>query len=316
MNIQLRILLVFFLTFFLSASSVFGCLQPVGESFIGQKIEIEDVSAPDFIKNLITHKNRVYWEKLRDDIIKEQKDHPFIDNSNNLAVALVHLGQIAEAIKILEDLEKKRPGLYSTAANLGTAYELNGENQKALNWIKEGIKRNEKSHLGTEWLHVKILEAKIVMEKEPNWLENHSVLGIDFSADETLKQQNLWKDNLGQQRSPAEVEEALIYQLHERLEFVKPPESVVADLLTDLSNVFALRRTPEYANAIKDLSISYGGSPTVRNSTLIINKAQNNAGKFTFFYIALGTIILLAIFFIYFFAGTKKSSTTASPRSD
>jgi tetratricopeptide (TPR) repeat protein len=311
-----QILSIFLLIFFLSASSVFGCLQPVGESFIGQKMEIEDISAPDFTKNLTTHKDRAYWEKLRDDVIKQQKDHPVMDNSNNLAVALVHLGQIAEAIRILEDSEKKRPGFYSTAANLGTAYELNGENQKALEWIKEGIKRNEKSHLGTEWLHVKILEAKIAMEKEPDWLAKHSVLGIDFNADEILKQQNLWKDNLGQQMSPAEIEEALIYQLHERLEFVKPPEPVVADLLTDLSNVFALRRPPEYANAIKDLSISYGGSPTRENSTLIINKTQNSAAKITFFYIALGSIILLTIFFIYFFAGTKKSFTNANRHSD
>jgi hypothetical protein len=37
---------------------------------------------------------------------------------------------VKEAVAILEELEDKRPGFYFTAANLGTAYELSGENEK------------------------------------------------------------------------------------------------------------------------------------------------------------------------------------------
>ena len=90
-----------------------------------------------------------------------------------------------EAIELLEELEKKSPGQYAVAANLGTAYELNGDNRKALEWIKKGVERNPESHFGTEWLHVKILEAKIAIEQNPEWLSNHSVLETDFAVSET-----------------------------------------------------------------------------------------------------------------------------------
>lgn len=304
MNIKLKIFTGLFLIFHLFPFSAHACLNPIGQPFIGQKIETKGVSASDFIKNLTTHKDRAYWEKVRAEIIERQKDHPFLkESSNNLAVALVHLGQIKEAIKILEDLEKSKPNYYATATNLGTAYELNGENQKALEWIKEAISRNKDSHLGTEWLHVKILEAKIAMEKDSEWIKTHSVLGVDFDANP----QNLLTDHLGQQKTLDEVEQALIYQLHERLEFVKPPEPVVADLLADLSKVFELRKTPEYANVVKDLSIKYGAEPKETKNNPII-KETNVAVKNYIFYGALGTIIFFTTLFIYFFTKRKTAN--------
>ncbi len=66
-------------------------------------------------------------------------------NRNDYAVALVYLGRYDEAISLLQRLEKETPGHYATAANLGTAYELSGNNELALKWIKEGIRRNPRS---------------------------------------------------------------------------------------------------------------------------------------------------------------------------
>ncbi len=300
MNIKLKVFIFLFPTLFLFPFSAYACLNPIGQPFVGQKIEIEGVSASDFMKNFTTHKDSDYWEEIRKENAEQQKEHSFlITYSNNLAVALVHLGQIKEAIKILEDLEKNVSGRYATATNLGTAYELNGENQKALDWIKEAINRNKESHLGTEWLHVKILEAKIAMEKDADWIQTHSVLGVDFDANP----QNLPTDYLGQQKTLNETEEALIYQLHERLEFVKPPEIIVADLLADLSKVFALRKTPEYAEAVKNLSISYGGAPDRTK-----NSFATKVSKSYFLYSSFGAIMILMIFLVYFFAKRKNAN--------
>jgi tetratricopeptide (TPR) repeat protein len=69
-----------------------------------------------------------------------------------------------EGIKQLLSIEKKKPNLYETASNLGTAYELQGNIPLAIEWIKEGIKRNAESHGGTEWLHLLILETKLQLE--------------------------------------------------------------------------------------------------------------------------------------------------------
>jgi len=96
-----------------------------------------------------------------DKVTKAAKVNPGFDENSDLAVAFVHQGKYSEAIALLQELERRYPGKYQVAANLGTAFELSGDNKQALQWIREGIRRNPKSHEGTEWLHVAILEAKL-----------------------------------------------------------------------------------------------------------------------------------------------------------
>lgn len=234
-----------------------ACLWPSGR--IRRKpVDFEGVSAQEFVRRLTSHEGRAFWEKTRDDIESHRLTDPYVDSRSDLAVSLIHLGRVKEAVALLEDLEDKRPGFYFTAANLGTAYELSGENEKALKWIKECVERNHESHYGTEWLHVKILEAKLGLESDPDWLKKNSVLGADFRGESDPRQsKGLTRDYISRQKSLAEIEAALVYQLHERLEFVKPPDPTVADLLFDLSNLLALTRTPEHADAIHELSLSY-----------------------------------------------------------
>lgn len=134
------------------------------------------------------------------------------EDTTDYAVALIHLGRSPEAIKVLVMLETKQPGVYTTAANLGTAYELTGNLEAALKWISAGVERNAGSHHGTEWLHVAILRAKINLKRDETWLAKHSVLD---AAD---------------QREAGEVLAAIEYQLGERLHFVQPADAVVCDL--------------------------------------------------------------------------------------
>ncbi len=130
------------------------------------------------------------------------------------AVALIRLGRHADAIETLVALEAARPGVYETAANLGTAYELVGKLEEAALWIARGIDRNPRSHAGTEWLHAAILHAKLKLRDDPAWLKTHSV--IDSA-------------HVGQ-REAAEIVRAIDYQLGERLQFVSAPDAVVCDL--------------------------------------------------------------------------------------
>lgn len=285
-----------------------GCLQPAGRYQVGKRIDIENVSVQDFAKNLVSHEDRTYWEKVKSDLERENKNRPFQDNRNNLAVALIHLGQVKDGIALLEELERKSPGQYVIAANLGTAYELNGENQKALDWIKESVNRNKDSHFGTEWLHVKILEAKLAKEKESDWLNRHSVLGIDFGSSDTPQQPNkLTTDYFGREKSLPEIETALVYQLHERLEFTKTPDPIVAELLFDLSNVFALLRTNEHRKIAYDLALNYGANPTeIVKKRQPIKNTVNTASRsnYNIFYAILAAVILAVIF--SFFIVIKK----------
>lgn len=261
------------------APGALACINPIDWDSVGKAIEIENVAPSEFLGNLLSHASQRDWEGTLEELKRQQKIRSTTENRQNIAVSMLHLGQIDDAIQILKQLEKEKPGLYHTAANLGTAYELGGENQKALDWIKEGIKRNKNAHNGTEWLHVKILEAKLALEKDPDWLKKNSVLGVDFSVENVSPQQIAAVDHLGQRRDLSQIEIALVYQLHERLEFIKPQEPVVADLLYDLARVFALTRTAEHAAAVRDLALTYGSdrelSEAKMNSEKIVSGYSN-----------------------------------------
>ena len=74
-----------------------------------------------------------------------------------LALQNIMSGQYDQGVERLLKIEQKHQNLYSTASNLGTAYELKGDIPLAIQWIAEGIKRDTNSHYGTEWLHLLIL---------------------------------------------------------------------------------------------------------------------------------------------------------------
>lgn len=205
------------------------------------------------LDHLTRHESAAVWnERLASSTerIKGSSDPVFLSDH---AAILVRLGRLDDAILLLEDVEKRTPGNYYVAANLGTALELKGDLAGAMRWIAVGIRRNPESHSGTEWLHVKILEARLALERDPHWLETHSVLGIDFGSQPKPVSSNApLKRHLGHARR------ALEYQLHERMSFVSPPDPVVGDLLFDLSNICALTFNVEHAQAVLALAFEYG----------------------------------------------------------
>ena len=155
-------------------------------------------------------------------------DSTNFNERSDYAVGLVFVGRTKEALEILQKLEREKPGSYFVAANLGTTFELLGNNEEALRWIREGIRRNPGSHEGTEWLHAKILEAKIAQEKDPDYFKKHSVLELD------PEHASMAMTVDGRSFSPQSLADAINYQLRERMQFVKPPDPAVASLLFDI----------------------------------------------------------------------------------
>lgn len=229
---------------------VVACLQYYATDLEGHRIELRGYGPPDYIRYLTDHKHESYDEPDEAEKVEVPTEYKA---RSDYAADLVHKGKYDKAIDIFEDIEKSHPGEYIVAANLGTAYELSGNNEKALQWISEGIKRNAKAHLGTEWLHVKILEAKLALTKDPDWLKTHSVLGLNFENEARPKMP--WQFPEGQDLKS--VQAALEYQLHERLEFVKPPEPIVGELLGDLANIVAQTKSVEHAQAVYELALTY-----------------------------------------------------------
>jgi tetratricopeptide (TPR) repeat protein len=239
------------------AAPVHACLQTYHTTLAGKRKLVSEMPAPTIVEMLngAGHGKRAFWESQTKKLAAA-KDFP---SRNDYAVALIYLGRTAQAIPVLEALERERPGVYRVAANLGTAYELAGRNADALRWIREGIRRNPGSHEGTEWLHVAILEAKLAQARDPKWLATHSVLALDFGPDPVPRMpKRLPNGNDGKPVTAKALRDALYFQLYERRQFVDAPEPVVADLFFDWGNIVALTDTVENAVDLYNESLRFG----------------------------------------------------------
>lgn len=184
---------------------------------------------------------------------------PSLANRNDHAVALIRAGKHTIAIGLLEQLEKEFPGEYQVAANLGTAYELAGNNPKALQWIRTGVERNPHSHEGSEWVHVKILEAKIHEQKTPGWLKTRSVVGVSFGTQPLpASPKTLPAGNDGNPVTIAFLQESIAYQLKERSFFVDAPDPIMGDLFFDYGQAAALTQGVNLSVDVLKVAQAYG----------------------------------------------------------
>jgi len=171
------------------------------------------------------------------------------------AIRDILTGNYSTAIETLLAIEATYPGFYATASTLGTAYELAGDNAMAHFWIAKGLERNPDSHYGTEWLHLHILETKIAMEEDANYLRKQHILpnpeeGLPFYKHRIIANggQVLWHQAM----------RALRYQLGERMLFVKPGDAVVADLLYTYGRFSATAGDLKSAVNLLELAREYG----------------------------------------------------------
>lgn len=179
---------------------------------------------------------------------KDYKETKKIEYLSDKGLILIILGKYQEAIDLYKGIEKLQPNRYSTASNIGTAYELIGNNTEALKWIKKGVQLNPSSHFGSEWIHVNILKAKIKGEK---YITSQFLIEKDFGKDKIPKSDM-------DRRSLYDFRESLYYQLNERVSFVQPKDKIIAHLLFDLGNVSYLYGDKEDAMEDYKLAKKYG----------------------------------------------------------
>ena len=274
-----------FLVFILSVYSP-GCVWINGTTIDGEWIEHSDsftnIHQSDLRESLHTSPK----QKLR--YLKESLSEQEQENNITRAVFLILDGNYKESIQTLLKEERVHNKSYEVAVNLGTAYELSGDNVSALKWIKEGINRNPDSHYGTEWLHVKILETKLKLQKDPTYLNNHHVINFERYAYENPR-----------------YKEAILYQLRERMLFVKPKDPIVADLLFS----YALANANdggflEYSREVLELAEEYG----YPNTQELIEKKKEFQDIIDHVALMknLKISLYIALFFIFLFIAYKK----------
>lgn len=163
-----------------------------------------------------------------DSLYKKTKDLDYLSDKGYL---LIVQGKYNEALNLYLNIEKIEPNRYSTASNLGTLYELMGENQKAYIWIKKSIEINPESHKGSEWLHLRILEAKIKKLKD---VSGQFLINTNFGTSSEPKTKLSKKE-------VDELTQSIYYQVNERMSFIEPKDKIISILLFELGNLAELK---------------------------------------------------------------------------
>lgn len=237
---------------------VLACINVYGTNIEGKSVTVSGRGGHSHLEGIDPVAVRADWLVKLKSLEAAYKPEAHYKIRNDYAAALIHTGEPKKAIEILLGIEKSNPDQYATATNLGTAYELSGDNENAIKWIKEGVQRNKGAHEGTEWIHVRILEVKQELAKNPQWLKTNSVLGLNFGSEKRPLMPVLpVTDYQGNEIKPEDVIKGAQYQLHERLQFVSAPDPVVADMLFDLGNYTAATSTVEGAATLYAMALKF-----------------------------------------------------------
>lgn len=235
------------LLIFFSFTHSFACVQGMKELNDGTVISIEKESSVIPRGHTLIHQDEKVLQRL-DSLWKATKN---LDYLSDYGMVLIVNGRYEEAKNVYLDIEKIKPNQYATAANVGTVYELLGDNKNALTWIRKSVQLNAASHDSSEWLHVRILEAKLAGSAAVN---SDFILHANFGRD-SMPVSELSKTEL------LRLRKALFNQLNERLTFTHPEDKIVAQLLFDLGNISLLTGANIYdVNDIYSMAKKYGYS--------------------------------------------------------
>lgn len=200
-----------------------------------------------------------YYVNLKKQYLKTKN----IDYLSDIGIILILLKENDKAINLYKKIEKIKPDRYDTAANLGTAYELIGDNKNALYWISKSVKLNRYSHENSEWIHVNILKIKNSNLKNIN---SKNLINTDFGNQNIPVYKGTKKiSHLGYE---------LVFQLNERLSFIKTKDPIMARLLFDLGNINFIMK--DYNIAIKNYenAIKYGFNENLIHKRLKLAKSK------------------------------------------
>jgi tetratricopeptide (TPR) repeat protein len=152
------------------------------------------------------------------------------EDSSDIAIHYSHLLRFEDALALMQKIHRGHRNEYGVVANLGTMYELNGELDSAYFYIKRSIELNEEAHEGSEWVHLKILEAKMNMRDDPNWLFSNDVLG--------LKLQRINNDEEDNGHLIEDEAYDVLWQMRERIPFTSEIDLLMAKIFMEVGKSY------------------------------------------------------------------------------
>lgn len=175
---------------------------------------------------------------------------------SDIALNLMKLGKADSSVLLLRSLLRDYPDEYNINANLGTAYELTGKLDSALKYISRGVEINATSHRGSEWVHVKILEAKIKEKKYRGWIDTHPIIELNDLLQKI--------DSANKRHELSTINHQVFYQIRTRAPFTPAPNKVLANILVTLGDFNAKVETYENALLAYANAINYEPSPYIQ----------------------------------------------------
>ena len=237
---------IYTIIFFLQVNFSFACLNGETKILKNGFYLYEDHDSFDIPRG--HNFGIIDFEKVKENLETAYIKTKDLDYLSDVGYILILQGKYKEALSLYLDIEKRSPNKYSTASNLGTLYELMGENLKALQWIERSFKINPKSHYSSEWIHVNILKAKIKSDTN----SGESLINTNFGFE------NLPKSDL----SGSELESLkrnIYFQLNERISFIKSKDKIIALLLYDLANInYLLKKRSDIYLTLYKMAEEYG----------------------------------------------------------
>ena len=217
----------------------------------------------------------------------------------------LRVGNKSIAVSLLELLYTKHADEYNILANLGTAYEVTGNNQKALELLQKAIAVNPQSHVGSEWIHIKILEQKNSAAPDYTKIIN---LGSKNFEEWLIDRKYSFPQN------PDSLKKQIAYQLHERISFIKPPDAIIAQLVLDFADIVARHDGHVAAAPFYEYADNYGSSPThsiVESRKKILTKTRQEI-KTTFNWASVVWAFPLIVFVLVFIAWIRNRRNQAT----
>lgn len=201
-----------------------SCGNEYGYSLEGKKIYTRYFYLSD---NMLHFNESDLNEKLNEHEVYVKNGTADHEKWSNIALYLMKLGKADSSVQILKRLALKYPTEYTIIANLGTAYELTNQLDSALKYISKGYEVYPRSHFKSEWIHIKILEAKIQAKKNISWYDKNDILPLHELKGYIERGE----------RSMLDLNNQLFYQIRTRAPFTPAPNKVITNLLLTLGDL-------------------------------------------------------------------------------
>lgn len=270
---KIKRLILLLLTFILLSNTLFAFQYTCGTNVYGEeRTQIADI--PNFYRHFNKDFSLAYINSFD---LKQIEIYEYKTQSD-VAVHLARLGRIKESLNILRNIYYRHPEEFIILSNLTFLYELNGKIDSALFINEKSLDRFSKTYKGSNWVHMKILQAKLKMQMDSNWIYNHKVLNLQLKHAKKITKRTGDNTDVDEQfRENNSVISSIIYHIKERIPYTPAPDLLLSSVIAESAELMAQEFSMEHAVYLYYLALEYDPSDTkhIKNEIQYLKRLMN-----------------------------------------